>query len=279
MKKIGTFYIIATPIGHLGDITYRAVDVLKQVDLIAAEDTRHSKILLQHYGIRTKLISTHAFNEAKRVALFLERLKQGESIALISDAGTPLISDPGALLVKKIRDEGISVVPIPGACAFITALCAAGLPTDRFIFEGFLSTKSAPRLEKLKALSEDTRTIIFYEAPHRILKLIAEMGSVFENTRQMVLAKELTKTFETFFSGTAKEVYAWLQEDEVRQKGEFVVLVEGCNKNKTEEMLPKETLRVLEILLSALSVKQASELTAKITGDKKNLIYKTALGN
>ena len=279
MKTLGTCYIVATPIGNLDDMTYRAVNVLKQVDLIAAEDTRYSKILMQHYGIKTKLISAHEFNEAKRVAFFLERLRNGESIALISDAGTPLISDPGVLLVKEMREAGVDVVPIPGACALIAALCAAGLPTDKFIFEGFLSAKSAKRLERLKILWEDERTIIFYEAPHRILKLMTEIGVVFEETRQIVLAKELTKTFETFFSGTAKEICFWLQEDDRRQKGEFVVLVSGACKDKKEEILSKETLRVLDILLSELSVKKASELTARITGDKKNLIYKTALEN
>jgi 16S rRNA (cytidine1402-2'-O)-methyltransferase len=257
-------------------MTYRAVRILQEVDLIAAEDTRHSKILLQHYGIKTKLISAHAFNETERVTTFLERLKNGESIALISDAGTPLISDPGALLVKKMREADIKVVPIPGACALIAALCASGLSTERFIFEGFLSTKSAKRLERLKILSEEHRTIIFYEAPHRILKLMTEMASLFDGGRQVVLAKELTKKFETFFSGTAKEACDWLRENEVRQKGEFVVLVSGICTDK-EEILPKETLHILEVLLTELSVKQASELTAKITGHKKNLIYSIAL--
>jgi 16S rRNA (cytidine1402-2'-O)-methyltransferase len=279
MKTLGTCYIVATPIGNLDDMTYRAVNILKKVDLIAAEDTRYSKILMQHYGIKTKLISAHEFNEAKRVAFFLERLKNGESIALISDAGTPLISDPGVLLVKEMREAGADVVPVPGACALIAALCAAGLPTDKFIFEGFLSAKSAKRLERLKILCEDERTIIFYEAPHRILKLMREIDVVFEETRQIVLAKELTKTFETFFSGTAKEICFWLQEDDRRQKGEFVVLVGGACKDNKEEILSKETLRVLDILLSELSVKKASELAAKITGDKKNLIYQAALEN
>jgi 16S rRNA (cytidine1402-2'-O)-methyltransferase len=277
MQKPGTLYIVSTPIGNLDDITYRAVKILQQVDLIAAEDTRHSKTLLQHYGITTQLISLHEFNEVKQTFSLLQRLQKGEDLALISDAGTPLISDPGAILVAQLRDVGVNVVPIPGPCALVAALSAAGLPTEHFIFEGFLSAKSTKRLAQLKELLSEQRTMVFYEAPHRIMDFIKDIEVVFGKERKVVLAKELTKSYEAFVSGASPEIISWLQQDERRQKGEFVVLLKGAENDKQQQEISQKTSDILDLLLPELSVKKASELTAKITGEKKNIIYKAAL--
>lgn len=276
MKKINNFgilYIVATPIGNLGDMTFRAVEVLKSVDAIAAEDTRHSIALLQHYGIKTSLVSLHEHNERERAANILERLNKGESIALISDAGTPLISDPGYLLVKEARSKGISIVPIPGPCAAIAALSAAGLTTDKFVFEGFLASKSKQRKDHLRTLLDETRTMIFYESPHRIMDLLHDMQEVFGGERVAVIARELTKRFETLHSGMLNALVEWVKNDENQQRGEIVVLLEGL---KTKEN-PDEAKKILSILLESLSVKQAVDITAKITGQRKNEIYELAL--
>jgi 16S rRNA (cytidine1402-2'-O)-methyltransferase len=267
----GTLYLIATPIGNKEDISLRALRILREVNVIAAEDTRHSKVLLQHYQITTPLISVHEFNEAQRTPLLLTRLQQGESIALISDAGTPLISDPGYLLVKAVRTAGIQVVPIPGACAAIVALCASGLPTDRFIFEGFFPHKKNERKSRLELLQQESSTLIFYEAPHRIAACVQDILTVLGATREIVLAKELTKTFETFFQGTAQAAYEWLQKDLYHQKGEFVVLIRGAIA-PIQQGITAEALRVLKILTEDLPNTQAIELTAKITGEKKNTL-------
>ncbi|HVV69683.1 MAG TPA: 16S rRNA (cytidine(1402)-2'-O)-methyltransferase [Gammaproteobacteria bacterium] len=272
----GTLYIVATPIGNLRDITQRALEVLNAVDLIAAEDTRHSQALLQHYHINTPLISLHEFNESKRIGLLLSRLEQGNNIALISDAGTPLISDPGYLLVQAVRAAAMTVTPIPGCCAAIAALSAAGLPTESFIFAGFLSSKAGERKQRLESLRTQPATLIFYEAPHRILKLLQDIMGIFEEKRRIVLVKELTKTFETFFAGTAAEVYNWLKADPYHQKGEFVVLVEGASLEKNSE-IPQEAQRILALLCDELPLKQAALLTAKITGVKKNVLYNFAV--
>lgn len=275
--QAGTFYLVSTPIGNLEDITYRAIKILQKVDLIAVEDTRHAMILLQHYHIKKELISLHDMNEIKRIPTLLTYLKDGKDVALISDAGTPLISDPGGLLVKRMRSEGINVVPIPGPCAAIAAICASGLSTDRFVFEGFLSNKNSKRIERLEQLSNEERTLIIYEAPHRILKLIEEIKIVFGMERQLVLVKELTKTFETFVSGIPEEIYLWLQADERRQKGEFVVLIEGATRAPDSMEISQEALHMLKILLKTLSVKQAVAIVAEVTGFKKNILYKLAL--
>lgn len=274
MNIHGTLYIVATPIGNKEDITRHALRILAEVNFIAAEDTRHSKPLLQHYAITTPLISLHEFNQAQRVPIILERLQKGEHAALISDAGTPLISDPGYLLVRAARDANIRVVPIPGACAAITALCAAGLPSERFAFEGFLSAQRGERQRQLQALAMESRTLIFYEAPHRILSFITDIGAILGADREIVLAKELTKTFETFIRGNAEEVLAWLQADDKRQQGEFVVLVHGAIAQKESGDVSTEAKRVLQILLEQLPSKQAVELTAQITGEKKNSLKK-----
>jgi 16S rRNA (cytidine1402-2'-O)-methyltransferase len=276
INDFGILYIVATPIGNLQDMTFRAVKVLQTVDAIAAEDTRHSKFLLQHYAIKTPVFSLHEHNESERVAAILERLTKGESIALISDAGTPLISDPGYVLVKEVKSKGITVIPVPGACAAIAALSAAGLATDKFVFEGFLPSKTKQRKDSLKALSNESRTMIFYESPHRILDLLTDMQEVFGNDRLVVMARELTKLFETIRSGCLSDLVPWVKSDENQQRGEIVVLLEGIKQEVAEEALG-EVKKILPILLESLPVKQAVEITAKITGQRKNEIYDLAL--
>jgi 16S rRNA (cytidine1402-2'-O)-methyltransferase len=273
MTLAATLYLVATPIGNREDITLRALRILREVHVIAAEDTRHSKALLQHHAISTPLISLHNFNEAQRIPLLLDRLQQGESIALISDAGTPLISDPGYALVKAARLAGIQVSPIPGACAAIAALCASGLPTDQFTFAGFFPLKKSARQSCLEALQDSPHTWIFYEAPHRIVECVEAIAATLGVDRILVLAKELTKLFETFFEGTAEEALVWLQRDPHHTKGEFVVLLQGVERQK-EEALSPDTLRTLQILSETLPQKQAVELTAKITGENKNKLKK-----
>lgn len=268
-------YIVATPIGHLGDISLRALEILSQVDCIAAEDTRHSRTLLTHFAIKTPVIALHAHNEASRVNLLMARFQQKQSVALISDAGTPLISDPGHLLVNTARQHGIPVVPIPGACAFIAALSASGLPCRQFIFEGFLPEKRLARQKKLHTLRQETRTLIFYEAPHRILDLIEDLSEVFGPERFVVIARELTKTFETIYGHSLTQVKAWLQADKNQQRGEFVVLVEGNSAPLSTSDLEIE--RILGLLLTELPIKQAASLAAKITQQPKNKLYRFAL--
>lgn len=269
-------YIVATPIGNLNDITHRAIETLRKVSLIAAEDTRHSRRLLDHYQIATKLISLHEHNEQQRSTYLLEQLQQGQTIALISDAGTPLISDPGYRLVQTVRAANIRVVPMPGPCALIAALSAAGLPSDRFIFEGFLSSKTTARKQQLQTIQYETRTSIFYESPHRILDLIDDMLAILGPERYVVLARELTKTFETIYGANLAELKEWLINDSNQQKGEFVVLVAGITPT-TDNSTDLETTRVLTILLNALPTSQAIQLATQITGEKKNKLYDMAL--
>ncbi len=274
MNKQGILYIVATPIGHLADITFRAVDILKTVDLIAAEDTRHSGKLLQHYHIKTPMFSLHEHNEHLKYPQLLKELQSGKSIALISDAGTPLISDPGYRLVHEAVSFNIQVVPIPGASAMITALCASGLASDHFTFEGFLPSKHVARIKALEELAQIAYTMIFYEAPHRMLSTLNDMLKVFGENRYVVIARELTKCFETIYGAPLAALICWLEENPEQQKGEFVILVEGCH-NKI--MTSDSGFHVLEVLLSELSVKQAASLAAKLTGEKKNTLYQKAL--
>ncbi|KPJ67993.1 MAG: hypothetical protein AMJ43_00825 [Coxiella sp. DG_40] len=272
----GILYVVATPIGNLNDVTLRALETLKKVDHIAAEDTRHSKKLLQHFGIKKPMISLHNYNERERSKVLLKRLQKGEDLALISDAGTPLISDPGYRLVKLIRNVGINIVPIPGPCAAITALCVSGLPTDKFIFEGFLPMKAVARCKRLQELISEPRTIIFYEAPHRMKFLISDLLNVFGKDRHAVLARELTKKFETIYGASLSELKSWFEMNKARQKGEFVVLLHGAELKRGIE-INEEALHILKILLRELAVKQAVILTAKITGVSKNKLYKVAI--
>jgi 16S rRNA (cytidine1402-2'-O)-methyltransferase len=272
----GTLYIVATPIGNVADFSERAIATLRTVSVIAVEDTRHSARLMQVYGIATPLLSCHEYNEAERCGALLQRLEQGEDIALISDAGTPLISDPGYHLVKQAHAQGVPVVPIPGACALIAALCSAGLPTDRFCFEGFLPAKESARASKLQELQDETRTLVFYEAPHRIVECLQSMALCFGGERQITLARELTKTYETIKQGSLTELHAFVQADDNQQKGEFVLVLAGADK-KHSDTSTVATEQVLKILLSELPVKQAATLAAKITGEKKNKLYDLAL--
>ncbi len=275
--KPGILYIVATPIGHLDDMTVRAIDILKRVDRIAAEDTRHSVRLLKHLGIEKPMVALHEHNEREQALKLLEYVQHGQSLALISDAGTPLISDPGYHIVQLAHQLHIQVVPIPGPCSIIAALSASGLPTDRFVFEGFLSSKTMARQKQLEKLAIETRTLIFFEAPHRILETLEALQNSFGSERLAVIARELTKTFETIRLGTLSELLIWIKSDHMQQRGEFVILVAGLKRETSQETVSSEALAVLKILLTELSVKQATGLAAKITGVSKGLLYDAAL--
>lgn len=270
-----TLYIVPTPIGNLGDITQRALLVLASVDLIAAEDTRHTGLLLQQFAINARLFALHDHNEQQKAEQLLIKLQEGQSIALVSDAGTPLINDPGYHLVRRCREAGIRVVPLPGPCAAIAALSAAGLPSDRFCYEGFLPAKTKGRCDALRAVAEEPRTLIFYESTHRLLDSLQDMVSELGGDRYVVLAREITKTWESIHGAPVAELLAWVREDENRRKGEMVLIVEGFHPQ--EESLPSEALRTLSLLQKELPLKKAAALTAEIHGVKKNALYKYAL--
>ncbi|MFQ0992543.1 16S rRNA (cytidine(1402)-2'-O)-methyltransferase [Gilliamella apicola] len=270
-----TLYIVATPIGNLDDITLRAIDTLKRVDLIAAEDTRHSGLLLQHLGIKARLYSLHDHNEQEKAQVLIEKLQAGLSIALISDAGTPLINDPGYHLVKACRENGIKVVPIPGACAAIAALSVAGLPSDKFIYEGFLPAKSKARQDNLASLITEPCTMIFYESTHRLLETLKDMQTIFGADKQIVLAKELTKTWETIVSLPVNELIDWLNQDASRQKGEFVLIVAGYTESNKD--IDPKAINTLKLLQKELPLKKAAAITAEIYGLKKNQLYQIGL--
>ena len=271
----GCLYITATPIGNREDITLRAIKTLRSVDLLAAEDTRYSKKLLEYYKIQTPLLSLHEHNEAACTTLLCKKLNQGFNIALISDAGTPLISDPGYQLVSTVREMGIEVIPIPGACAAISALVASGLPTHQFIFEGFLPSKGGVRRKKLESLKSQRRTIIFYESVHRIVDLIYLLNEIFENDRRATIARELTKKFETIYTATLVELKRWIDENPIQKKGEFVVIISGQVKKLIA--INEEHQRWLMILLSELPFKQAVSLATKMTGLPRKNLYALAL--
>jgi len=277
ISECGKLYVVATPIGNLGDISYRAVETLRRVDLIAAEDTRHIKTLLQHYGINQKVISLHQHNEERASADLLEKLRSGLSVALVSDAGTPLVSDPGMPLVRMVRDAGIEVSPLPGACALIAALSAAGLPTARFAFEGFAPRTSAERKSFFKARAAFPDTWIFYESCHRVLASLQDMGEVLPKERQVVIARELTKLHETIVKITLAEAQVLVETDPNMQKGEFVIIVEGAPKEDRRAEISAEQQRVLEILLQECSVSSAVALAVEITGARKKALYQAAL--
>lgn len=275
-NRIGCLYVVATPIGNLEDITHRALNVLREVDLIAAEDTRHTSKLLQHFAISTPLKPCHDHNEREQQGYLINLLLSGKNIALVSDAGTPLISDPGFHLVKEAQLKHIKVVPVPGACAVITALSAAGLPSDRFSFEGFLPAKSVARKNTLESLKQEQRTLIFYEAPHRLLESLQDLSAIFGSDRVAVLARELTKTFETIKQCSLAELVNWVASDANQQRGECVLLISPW-KAPEEESINQESLRVLKVLLNELPVKQAAALAAEITGERKNKLYQYAI--
>lgn len=269
-------YVVATPIGNLQDMSQRAVEVLNNVDVIAAEDTRHSARLMAHFNINTRLISVHDHNERQRIEQIIDLLAGGSSVALISDAGTPLISDPGFVVVRAVREAGYRVTPVPGCAAFVAALSAAGLPSDRFAFEGFPPAKKAARKQYYADLVDESRTLVFYESPHRVLESLKDMQSVMGEERQVAIARELTKTFETIHLAPLAELIAWMEADHNQQKGEFVLLVHGKPKSEAG-VVDNKSLQVLDVLLEELPVKQAAGLASKITGVKKNLLYKLAL--
>lgn len=272
----GVLYVVATPIGNLEDWSPRAVATLKAARLIAAEDTRHSARLMQHFDIATPLVAVHDHNEGARAGGLVARLLAGEDIALISDAGTPLISDPGYRLVAAVQAAGLRVVPIPGACAAIAALSAAGLPSDRFLFEGFLPAKTQGRRERLQQFAAEPRTAIFYEAPHRIVECLADMVAVLGGGRRVVLARELTKAFETIRQLPLGEMLAFVEGDPNQQRGEIVLVLEGAAQ-AVDEQDWHEADRVLGVLMAELPLKQAAALAAEITGLKKNALYERAL--
>lgn len=273
-KKMALLYVVATPIGNLRDITLRAIDVLKSVDLIAAEDTRHSRLLLDHYGILTKMTSLHGDNEEAKTASLLKELKAGKSIALISDAGTPLISDPGEYLVKCLRAEGIQIIPIPGPSALITALSVSGLSTKRFCFEGFLPHKGRMRRETFESLKYDMATLIFYESRHRIIDFLALAAEVFGANRNGVIARELTKHYEIIHADTLGLLHEWVVSDSDQQKGEYVILIEGA------PFAPQSSInsdKVLQVLRQYLPTKQAAKAASEITGESQRDLYQALL--
>ena len=270
--KPGRLWVVATPIGNLEDFSPRAQAVLREADLIAAEDTRHSAALLQHYGIGTRRIALHEHNERALAEELVRRLREGACIALISDAGTPLVSDPGFRLVRAAREAGIAVSPVPGACAAIAALSVAGLPSDRFVFEGFLPPKSAARRARLHALLGETRTLVFYESSHRVAEALADFGAVLGSGRRAVVARELTKLFETVLDGTLGELAGRVAADPDQQRGEFVLLVAGAG-DEAEALRLAEGRRVFELLRKELPPGRAAKLAAEISGAPRKRLY------
>ncbi|SFC04412.1 16S rRNA (cytidine1402-2'-O)-methyltransferase [Marinospirillum celere] len=271
-KKQACLYVVATPIGNLDDMTARALTILQQVDRIAAEDTRLTQKLLQHFGIQSPLISLHDHNEEARSKQLVSFLERGESLALVSDAGTPLISDPGYSLVRQVRAGGFSVVPIPGVSALIAALSVAGLPTDRFYFAGFLPAKSQARSKQLEELKLQQGTLIFYESPHRILASLQTMVDVLGGERPACLAREITKRYETFLHAPLAELLQQVQADSNQQRGELVVMVEGYQGVQDAEDW-SEACRWLGELKNEMPPSRACALVAKMTGVKKKPLY------
>ena len=268
--------MVATPIGNLGDITLRAIGTLKMVDAIAAEDTRHTSGLLSHFGISKKLIAVHEHNEHQSAEKLLAQLKNGENIALVTDAGTPAVSDPGAVVVKVVREAGIKVVPIPGVSAVVAALSASGITQNGFYFHGFLPASGAARRKVLESLKSQTVTLVLYEAPHRIVECVEDLAKVLGENRQITFARELTKTFETIYTCPTSRASAWLQADSNQQRGEFVLLVEAAPVVEAQE-ISEEAQRVLKCLLVELPLKQAVALATEITQLKKNDLYEFSL--
>ena len=264
-------YVVATPIGNFGDMSQRAVDVLRQVDLIAAEDTRHSRRLLQHFGIETPLMAYHDHSDERALRRVIGCFEAGESVALVSDAGTPLVSDPGYRLVRSVQDEGHKVFPIPGACAAVAALSATGLPTDRFLFEGFLPAKRGARENRLRALRTESATLIFYEAPHRIVDTLEALVEVFGPVREAALAREVTKLYETIRRLPLSALAQFVREDNNQQKGEIVLLVAGASAR--ESQLDTDVASLLVRLAQELPAKRAAAVVAEHTGLRKKQLY------
>ena len=273
----GSLYLVATPIGNLADFTYRAVEVLRSVDLIACEDTRRSRALLDHYGIDRPLLALHEHNEDAVSGRLIERLQGGEAVALISDAGTPLINDPGFPLVRLARAAGIRVSPIPGPCALIAALSASGLPSHRFCFEGFPPRKQQARRSWFESLRPETRTLIFYESSHRVEETLRDAASIFPPERRVVIARELTKRFETLIMTTLAEVDALFTDHAEMRLGEFVLLIEGETLTPDKRDITAEQRQLLSRLMRELSLKSAVSLTCEISGARREVIYREAL--
>lgn len=274
--KNGVLYVVATPIGNLDDISARAIEVLGKVDLIAAEDTRHSRTLLSHFAIDVRMLSLHEHNEHQALEKVVGRLQQGDSVALISDAGTPLISDPGFALVRECHRQGIAVSPIPGPSAAIAALSVSGLASDGFLFLGFPSRNKAARRAEFEELSGEHRTMLFYESSHRVKACLRDMVDIFGAERSGVVARELTKLHETILHDTLGSLYETLALDPMQSKGEFVLIVTG-RKEKQSDELAADTIKTLKLLMQELSLKRAVALTAKLTGEKKNRLYQYGL--
>ena len=273
-QEFPALYVVPTPLGNLADMTQRAIDVLRQVSWVAAEDTRHSAPLLKHFGASARLLPSHEHNEESAAQQVIARLTDGESVALISDAGTPAVSDPGARLVARVREAGFRVIPLPGACAAVTALSASGLTEPHFVFYGFLPAKAKQRADALRELMDLPYALVFYEAPHRILETVGALAEVFGGLRKLVLARELTKLFETIHACPLSEAVDWLMADANRQRGEFVLIVSGAEVNADSG----EGERVLRLLLAeGLPVKQAAKLAHAITGVGRNALYDLAL--
>ncbi len=271
----GTLYVVATPIGNLGDVTARAIEVLRSVDVVAAEDTRITKRLLDHYGIAARLIALHEHNEQRRAQQVLDLLAGGASVALVSDAGTPAISDPGARLVRHVQDAGHPVSPVPGPNAAVAALSASGLEAPHFLFYGFLPSRRSDRLRALQSIAREPYAIAFYEAPHRVVESVRDLCEVLGAARTVVIARELTKRFETIRRCALGAAAAWLEEDANRTRGEFVILVEGAAEEPpVPGLAPRQ---VLEVLLAELPVKQAVSLATRLTGGRRNELYEMAL--
>ena len=271
----GCLYIVATPIGNLADISQRALDILAEVDLVACEDTRHTQKLLSAFSIKNKTISLHDHNERDRQDYLAGLLQQGQNIALVSDAGTPLISDPGFHIVRHCRQLSLKVVPVPGACAAISALSVAGLPTDRFTFEGFLPPKTGPRKSVFQSLVQEPRTMVFYDAPRRAIDTVEDIVEVLGSERHLVIARELTKTFETVYADSAENLLSWLRQDPNQLKGEMVLIIEGAKIDA--DTIPEKAISTLKLLLSEMKPKRACAIAAEIHGVKKNALYDIAL--
>ena len=269
-----TLYVIGTPIGNAGDISLRALHILEIADAVACEDTRVTKNLLGLYGLDKELISAHQHNEREAAEKLIARLQRGERIALVSDAGTPAISDPGAKIVDSVRNAGFNVIPVPGPSAAITALSAGGLIDESFLFIGFLPAKAAQRQTVLRKLKDSPATLVIYEAPHRIRDTVRTLADIFEPSRTVVIARELTKLFEEIHRCPLSEAIPWLEENRNRQKGEFVLLVQGAPSREDDE---SQARHILSVLLDELPAGTAAGLTAKITGIRKNRLYDMAL--